>query len=82
MKLYEYAASGLPVVAREALKQSVGPQPFVYFYPSHAEISRIVTEVLSTELARSSIQSQALPQSWTVKAKSLLRFSIELLEGV
>lgn len=79
MKLYEYAASGLPVVAKETHELLRRKEPFVYFYRNIKDLPEIVQYVLQYHKDnRDAIRALARAHSWKNKAKQLLDFALKI----
>lgn len=80
MKLYEYAAAGLPVVARRTPELERRREPFVFFYDRPSELPAICRQVLTLPRSREAITGRAIEQSWAQKALTLLNFVTQVLE--
>lgn len=80
MKLYEYAAAGLPVVARHTPELSRRNQDFVHLYQSSDELVSLVDRLLKHPVDRRAVQAMALPHAWSTKAEMLLRMIQEGLK--
>jgi glycosyltransferase involved in cell wall biosynthesis len=76
MKLFEYAAAGLPVVAtatQELLRRNL---PFVALAHSPAEFARTVGDWAAGRLALSDGQVEAVRHSWISKSVEALNFAL------
>ncbi len=83
MKLFEYAAAGLPVVARSASDTIRRNESFVRTYADPSEIVSKVARILQGEHAgREDIRELARAHSWKAKADVLLDFVNSLTPGV
>ncbi|XEC96236.1 glycosyltransferase [Paenibacillus tarimensis] len=79
MKLYEYAASGLPVVSRMTSELLRRAEPFIFFYSDAEQIAVAARRAVEQKKSLSgNIQSSALNQSWTSKAQQLIDFALRL----
>ncbi|MFP7334850.1 glycosyltransferase [Shouchella clausii] len=78
MKLYEYASSGLPVVAKATEQIEKVKSSFIYKYKSMDELSSCVEEVLGTEINKKDIIDSAKEHSWAHKTNRLLEFLTNL----
>lgn len=79
MKLYEYAASGLPVVSKKTKELSRRKEDFVFFYDNHSEIASTVEKIVDyKQYYRDRILHSAKQHSWTYKAEEIIRFAREL----
>lgn len=78
MKLYEYAAAGLPVLSRGLDEIKRRDEPFCYFYDSPAEMTEAAQEMTRSSPDREAIREAARPQSWTKKVSELLAFAADL----
>lgn len=74
MKLYEYAAAGLPVVARSTPELARRREPFVHLYEQKSELVSLVAGLLKKPVEKSWVQSLAKPHSWSSKAEVLIKF--------
>ncbi|MFC5405038.1 glycosyltransferase [Cohnella soli] len=78
MKLYEYAAAGLPTVVTATAELVRRPESFLYFYRETHELIEQVDEVLrllaANEISTASIVDEARKHSWESKVDQLLRF--------
>lgn len=77
MKLYEYAAAGLPVVARSTPELARRREPFVNLYEHTSELVSLVAGLLKDPPEKSWVQSLAKRHSWSTKAEALLKFISE-----
>ena len=80
MKLYEYAAAGLRVVARRTPELERRGEPFVFCYDRSSEVPAICHKVLGLSGNGAMIRGRAAEQTWAQKAQTLLRFVTQLLE--
>ena len=80
MKLYEYAAAGLKVVARRTPELARRGEPFVHFYDDASELPAVCRKVLALPAGRDAVAECAAAQSWTRKAGVLLDFVRAVLE--
>jgi len=78
MKLYEYAAAGLPVVARKTTELARRAEPFVHLYEDASGMLQRIRERLAVKTDREAIGERAEEQGWTGKARQILEFA----EGV
>jgi len=77
MKLYEYAAAGLPVVVRETAELRGREEPFMYFYSRCEQIAAAVLRALADKhTGKVRPDSWASKHSWASKTKQLLEFCI------
>jgi glycosyltransferase involved in cell wall biosynthesis len=74
MKLYEYAAAGLQVVARRTPELARRNEPFVHFYDNAVEIAAACRKALALPVRRQAVANHATAHSWTRKAGILLEF--------
>ncbi|MBW5448385.1 glycosyltransferase [Cohnella sp. CFH 77786] len=85
MKLYEYAAAGLPIVVRETPELIRRGEDFLAFYNDHEELVEKVGRVLDRcsrkEISREAIRRAASKQSWKSKAEQIVEFSRRLRQG-
>lgn len=75
MKLYEYAAAGLPVVVTETPELLRREEPFLYFYRHADEFPGQVGEAIAAKHGRERIRAMAERHAWDAKAKTLLEFA-------
>lgn len=75
MKLYEYAAAGLPVVVTETPELLRREEPFLYFYRHADEFPGRVGEAIAAKHGRDRIRALAERHAWDAKAKTLLEFA-------
>jgi glycosyltransferase involved in cell wall biosynthesis len=80
MKLYEYAAAGLPVVARQMPEIARRGEPFVFCYEKSCDLAETCRAVLARPHDKDAIRALAIEHSWTVKARQLLSFATGLLD--
>lgn len=80
MKLYEYAAAGLRVVARRTPELERRNEPFVFCYDRQSEFAAVCRNALALPSSREMITGRAIEQSWTQKARTLLHFVTQILE--
>jgi len=73
MKLYEYAAAGLPVVARRTPELERRNEPFVHFYDDASALPAVCREVLALPGGRAAIVARAAAHGWARKAELLLQ---------
>nr|AYQ75674.1 glycosyltransferase [Cohnella candidum] len=85
MKLYEYAAAGLPIVVRETPELLRRGERFLAFYNGSEDLVRAVGEVLDRSsrhaISKDEIRGAARRQSWKSKAESIVDFSRRLREA-
>lgn len=74
MKLYEYAAAGLPVVVTETPELLRRSEPFLHFYRSGSEFPRKVKEALQSRPDKEFVRGLAKRHAWDAKAAALLDF--------
>lgn len=75
MKIYEYAAAGLNVVARNTREIARRREPFVHVYNDSGEFVRALDHALSDAAPqRQSIQKRAEETDWRGKALQLIDF--------
>jgi glycosyltransferase involved in cell wall biosynthesis len=79
MKLYEYAAAGLQVVARRTPELARRNEPFVHFYDDASELAAVCDKALASPPARERVAARAAAHSWQNKAGLLLQFVRGLL---
>lgn len=80
MKLYEYGAAGLPVVARRTSELSRRAESFIQLFSSGEEAVEKLRSTLKTPSDRSEISEICRKHSWVTKAKTLLKFIESNLE--
>lgn len=78
MKLYEYAAAGLPVVVTETPELLRREEPFLYFYRQTDEFPAQVRTAIAAKHDRARIRAMAERHAWDAKARTLLGFAEEL----
>jgi glycosyltransferase involved in cell wall biosynthesis len=76
MKLYEYAAAGLPVIATATQELSRRNLPFVALATSPADFARKVAEWSAGRLTLSDAQVEARKHSWVNKSVEALDFAL------
>ncbi|MFC4776798.1 glycosyltransferase [Paenibacillus sp. GCM10023252] len=76
MKLYEYAASGLPIVVRETPEILRRNESYIFTYKNSEDITSAVkmAEKNLSVLTRQSISNSAEEHSWKTKAMILMTF--------
>jgi glycosyltransferase involved in cell wall biosynthesis len=74
MKLYEFAAAGLPVVALATDELRRRNEAFVRLYSNHEQVVPVVRSVIHERPNRSEMTRYSRPHDWTAKASSLLEF--------
>jgi glycosyltransferase involved in cell wall biosynthesis len=80
MKLYEYAAAGLRVVARRTAELERRSEPFVFCYDRSSEFPAVCRKILGLSDDKAMTKSRAAEQTWTQKAQTLLRFVTQILD--
>jgi hypothetical protein len=80
MKLYEYAAAGLRVVARRTAELERRNEPFIFCYGRQSEMPAVCRKTLALPSSREMVKGRAIQQSWTEKARTLLQFVTHILE--
>lgn len=75
MKLYEYAAAGLPVVVTETPELARRGEPFLHFYRGAEELPAQVRAALAAGRDRRAIAALAERHAWDAKARTLLDFA-------
>lgn len=81
MKLYEYAASGLPVVARHTPELQSRREPFMFLYDDAGSFLQQLDQALDFKRRRPHVPLQcATGHSWSWIAKQILEFSAALGE--
>lgn len=81
MKLYEYAASGLPVITTETREIKSRNEPFVFISPTgdHRRFSDLVDTALDfRSKSRNQIRDAAQSRNWTSIANRILAFTDDL----
>ena len=78
MKLYEYAAAGLPVLARATPEISRRQDRFVFLYEDADSAQKQLTRLLANMPEREATRKEALQHSWKSRAASLLDFCEKL----
>ncbi|MCQ4085235.1 glycosyltransferase [Saccharibacillus sp. JS10] len=74
MKLYEYAAAGLPVVVTETPELLRRQERFLHFYKDSAELPQKVEDALEIRADRIGIRDMAKSHAWETKVNTLLSF--------
>jgi len=74
MKLYEYAAAGLPVVVTETPELLRRQERFLHFYRDSADLPKQVEAALSAKQDRLEIREMARSHAWESKVNTLLDF--------
>ncbi|MDO3411677.1 glycosyltransferase [Saccharibacillus sp. CPCC 101409] len=74
MKLYEYAAAGLPVVVTETPELLRRQERFLHFYRGSEDLPRTVKAALETNPDRIAIRDMAKKHAWETKVNTLLDF--------
>jgi glycosyltransferase involved in cell wall biosynthesis len=74
MKLYEYGAAGLPVVAGYTPELSRRKESFVHLYKTYDEAVDILRRVLENPVKREAIAEKCQKHTWSEKAARLLDF--------
>ncbi|MEK0312394.1 glycosyltransferase [Cohnella sp. 56] len=82
MKLYEYAAAGLPVVVTETPELLRREEPFLYFYRQAGEFPAQVRAAIAARHGRERIRAMAERHAWDAKAAALLEFAAGLRRAV
>lgn len=79
MKLYEYMAAGLPVVARRTPELIRRGEPGVHLYESPPEMTAALEKALSDAPPADILRSVAARHAWTKKVELLEKFIRQLL---
>lgn len=74
MKLYEYAAAGLPVVARKTAELERRAGQHIHLYEDVDGMVAAVRQILADRPDRSAIAASATTHSWSGKARQILDF--------
>lgn len=74
MKLYEYGAAGLPVLARRTLELARRNEKFVELFSTNEEACQALERMLSQPADRAAIAHQCEEQAWRKKTSTLLEF--------
>ncbi|GGO06400.1 glycosyltransferase [Saccharibacillus kuerlensis] len=74
MKLYEYAAAGLPVVVTETPELLRRQEKFLHFYQGSEDLPQKVEEALALGSDRVAIRDMAKRHAWDAKVNTLLDF--------
>lgn len=75
MKIYEYAAAGLPVVARRTPELERRRESFLTLYGRPEALPSTLDVALSRPWRRDAVRAVAAGHAWETKAKRLLEFS-------
>ncbi|MDO7908392.1 glycosyltransferase [Paenibacillus sp. JX-17] len=78
MKLYEYAAAGLPVVVTETPELLRRREPFLYFYRQAGDFPEQVRATLEQHSDKETVRQLAKRHAWDSKVESLLDFAQNL----
>jgi glycosyltransferase involved in cell wall biosynthesis len=78
MKLYEYAASGLPVVVKKTKEIERRKDDFIHLYNDTNEFTKVVEGLMKSKINKNIIKQSAMKYSWTYKADVLLKFIYSL----
>jgi hypothetical protein len=81
MKLYEYAAAGLRVVARRTAEIERRKDPFVICYDRGSELADACRRALDLQIPAKVIIDHALKQSWSIKTRRVLDFIGQILDS-
>ncbi|WP_239618813.1 glycosyltransferase [Cohnella mopanensis] len=86
MKLYEYAAAGLPTVVTATPELLRRDEHFLYFYKDKQEfidqVNHLLEQLNRNEISKAEIVEAASKQSWETKAEQMLVFGLNLIERV
>jgi len=90
MKLYEYGAAGLPVVARRTPEMGRRKEIFIDLFSSHEEAVECLKRAIKGPTDRKANAESCRAHSWDIKAANLVKFihdvtreeSMQLPEGV
>ena len=74
MKLYEYGAAGLPVLARRTLELARRREKFVELFSNEEEAARALEQMLKRPADRAAIARYCESQAWKKKTSTLLEF--------
>ncbi|WP_020618541.1 glycosyltransferase family protein [Paenibacillus daejeonensis] len=74
MKLYEYAAAGLPVVVTETPELLRRQEDFLHFYRDSGDFPGKVRQALALQQDKERVRSLARSHAWDAKATRLLDF--------
>jgi glycosyltransferase involved in cell wall biosynthesis len=77
MKLYEYGAAGLPVIATRTKELERRNKKFVFLYDSHEELTQVVDHLLNTDINSEEIAKSVKEYSWENKTNTILEFCKE-----
>jgi teichuronic acid biosynthesis glycosyltransferase TuaH len=75
MKLYEYFASGLPVIARATSELSRRKLEYCYLYENNGDCVSHVRNIFSSKIVTDSCQAVAAAMSWDSIAQKILLYS-------
>jgi glycosyltransferase involved in cell wall biosynthesis len=78
MKFYEYAAAGLPVVARKTPELERRAGRFIHLYKDVETMLSLIRQILAAKPVRSEIAESAIMHSWSGKALQVLEFAANL----
>ncbi|MBB6671727.1 glycosyltransferase [Cohnella nanjingensis] len=82
MKLYEYAAAGLPTVVRETPELARRGEEFLYFYQDErglvSQVDDLLRKLHADEVPKNRIVEAARKQSWKAKAQQIIEFGARL----
>lgn len=78
MKLYEYLACGLPVVARRTSELGRRDVPGLRLYDGRPDFAATLEEVLSSPVAGDALRAAARSRSWKAIAGEVLEFALAL----
>lgn len=76
MKLYEYAAAGLPVVASRSAEMARRDLPFVRLAASPGEFSGMVRQALESAFDPASARRHAEAHSWPAKCREIIGYAM------
>lgn len=86
MKLYEYAASGLPVIVKETPEIMRRNEEFIHTYKDQNSfielMNKLLADIANNSVRKNDIRDSVHKQSWRFKAQQLLEFSLELMKKV
>lgn len=86
MKLYEYAACGLPVLVKETPEIMRRNEKFIHTYKdpnSFIEVmNKLLVDIDDNRIRKNDIRDSVHKHSWRFKAQQLLEFSLELMKKV
>jgi glycosyltransferase involved in cell wall biosynthesis len=82
MKLYEYAAAGLPVVCRWTHEIARRAEAFIFLYERPDDVAKIATWALDQrDRLESDMRAAAAAASWSAKANRITNFALSLQEN-